>query len=75
MFVEVYELGVETDINRVMFASSAPLSDAIKLDGSTKAATRLAAKLLPLSIAEQKPEKVPADAPLVSQLMQLKLLD
>jgi hypothetical protein len=75
VFLEAYELGVETDVNRVIFASSAPLSQGVKLDGSANAAMRAAATLLPLSLLDDKLEQVPSDSHLVSQLLKLKLLD
>lgn len=79
VFAEVYELGMETDVNRVLFAAPTPLPESVrgKVGRSGKSAMQLVANLLPLAASEGSSAglEVPPDAPLVTQMQAMKLLD
>ncbi len=79
VFAEVYELGMDTDINRVLFAAPTPLPEGVrgKVGRSANSAMQLVAKLLPLAASEADTAllEVPPDAPLVTQMQAMKLLD
>ena len=78
-FAEVYELGMETDVNKVLFAAPTPLPESVrgKVDRSAKSAMQMVARLLPLAASEVDSAalEVPSDAPLVTQMQAMKLLD
>ncbi|CAL8464325.1 g3860 [Coccomyxa elongata] len=79
VFAEVYELGMETDVNKVLFAARTALPDSVrgKVGRSAKSAMQLVAKLLPLAASDSESAslEVPLDAPLVTQLQALKLVE
>ncbi len=79
VFAEVYELGMETDVNKVLFAARTALPEGVrgKVGRSAKSAMQLVAKLLPLAASDSEPAslEVPLDAPLVTQLQALKLVE
>lgn len=75
----MYELGMETDVNKVLFAARTALPESVrgKVGRSAKSAMQLVAKLLPLAASDSEGAslEVPLDAPLVTQLQALKLAE